>query len=450
MKLAEALQIRLRDVVAFVGAGGKTTAMFRLASELAEQNWRVISTTTTRIAQDEMRFAPQTVGFGPGMRLPDSLPKQVEQHRHVFVFTKIEADKKVKGVRPAWLDENLATAAYLDVLVVEADGSRRLPMKAPLTNEPAMPQTATVVVPVIGMDALGKPLNEESVYGADVIHRSTGHPMGKPVTAELIAAVLMHPRLGLKDVPPRARVAPIINKVTPETRDEARKIARYLLTDLNIERVLLCSLQDKDNPVIERHQRIGAIILAAGESRRMGEPKLLLPWGEKSIIRQVCEQVVASGAYETIVVAGRWDKEIRAQVSDLPVQVLYNSEFETGEMLSSLKLGLESLWHSSDVSMIVLGDQPLIQLDTIRDVMNAFYEGKGRIVAPSYENRRGHPILIDRSLWPSIMELPADAAPRDVIRANDDEIYHLIVDTDSVLRDIDTPDDYQRAIASGD
>jgi molybdenum cofactor cytidylyltransferase len=450
MKLAEALQIRPRDVVAFVGAGGKTTAMFRLANELAEQNWRVISTTTTRIAQDEMRSAPQVVGFGPGMRLPESLPGQVEQHRHVFVFTKIEADKKVKGVRPAWLDENLATATYLDVLVVEADGARRLPMKAPLTHEPAMPQSATIVVPVIGMDALGQPLNEENVYGADIIHRSTGHPMGKPVTAELIAAVLMHPHLGLKEVPPRARVAPIINKVTPETLEDARKIARYLLSDLNIERVLLCSLQDQNNPVIEKRQRIGAIILAAGESRRMGEPKLLLPWGEKTIVRQVAEQVVASGVYETLVIAGRWDKEIRAQLSDLPVQVLYNSEFESGEMLSSLKLGLESLWHTSDASMIVLGDQPLIRLDTIRDVMGAYFEGKGRIVAPSYENRRGHPIVIDRAFWGSIMKLPPDAAPRDVIRAHDDEIYHLVVDTDSVLRDIDTPDDYQRAIASGD
>jgi molybdenum cofactor cytidylyltransferase len=450
MNLAEALQVRPRDVVAFVGAGGKTTAMFQLANELVKQKWRVISTTTTRIAQDEMRFAPQTVGFGHGMRLPESLPKQVQQHRHVFVFTKIEADKKVKGVRPAWLDENLATASYLDVLVVEADGSRRLPMKAPLTNEPAMPQTATLVVPVIGIDALGQPLNEEYIYGADVIHRSTGHPMGKPVTAELIAAVLMHPQLGLKDVPSRARVAPIINKVTSDTLEDARKIARYLLTDLNIERVLLCSLQDKDNPVLERQQRIGAIILAAGESRRMGEPKLLLPWGEKSIIRQVCEQVVASGVYETIVVAGRWDKEIRAQVSDLPVQVLFNSEYESGEMLSSLKLGLESLWHTSDASMIVLGDQPLIRLDTIRDVIGAYYAGKGRIVAPSYDNRRGHPIVIDRSFWSSIMNLPADAAPRDVIRANDDEIYHLVVNTDTVLRDIDTPDDYRRAIANGD
>jgi molybdenum cofactor cytidylyltransferase len=132
MKLSDALDVRAGDVVAFVGGGGKTSAMFRLAGELSQSGLRVLTTTTTRLALDELHSAPQHVGFGHGMYLPATLPDQLEQHRHVFVFTKIEPDNKVRGVRPSWLDENLAGASFLDVLLVEADGSRRLSMKAPL------------------------------------------------------------------------------------------------------------------------------------------------------------------------------------------------------------------------------------------------------------------------------------------------------------------------------
>jgi len=303
MRLSRALELAPGDVVSFVGAGGKTSAMFRLADELAEQGWRVISTTTTRIAQDELHRAPQQVGFGHGMWLPDTLPHQVESHRHVFVFGKIEADGKVRGVRPAWLDSNLARSPYLDALLVESDGSRRRPMKAPLPHEPAMPSSSTVVVPVMGLEALGQPLEERNVYGAKVIHNATGYPIGKPVTTRLMAAVIMSPQLGLKNVPPRARVMPLLNQVTKERLPSAREIASYALTDFNIERVLIGAVQGSE-PVWEVQRRVGAIILAAGDSQRMGKPKMLLPWQSSTIIREVCRQVLSCRLHEVIVVAG--------------------------------------------------------------------------------------------------------------------------------------------------
>lgn len=443
MNLARALAIKSGDIVAFVGAGGKTRSMFRLADELVGEGYRVITTTTTRIGQDELRFAPQRVGFGHGMRLPESLPEQVEQHRHVFVFVKLEPNNKVRGVRPSWLDENLAPATYFDILLVEADGSRRLPMKAPLPHEPAMPAAATIVVPVASLDALGQPLGEETIYGADMIHRLIGHPLGRPVTPQLMAAVLMHPQLGLKRVPPRARITPLLNKVTPQILPLAREVAGYLLTDANIERVLIGAVREPD-PIWEMRRRVGAVILAAGESRRMGKPKLLLPWGESTIIRHVCQQVVACGLHEVVVVAGRWIDAIRQQTADLPVRVVHNPDYARGEMLSSLKVGLETIWHTSDACMVVLGDQPAIPQDVIRDVAQAYHEDRGRIIAPSYQGQRGHPIVIDRVFWQALLDLPPDAAPRDAIQANPHEIYHVDVDTDSVLHDIDTPGDYRQ------
>ncbi len=445
MKLSDALDVRAGDVVVFVGAGGKTSAMFRLAAELSEQGLRVLTTTTTRIALDELRLATQHIGFGHGMFLPETLPDQLAQHRHVFVFTKIEPDNKVRGVRPSWLDENLAQAPFLDVLAVEADGSRRLPLKAPLPHEPAMPGSATIVVPVVGLDVLGQPLDEAHVYGAETMHRLTGHPVGESVNVQLVAAALMHPQVGLKAVPPGARIVPLLNKATPDGLVNARRIADYVLTDLNIERVLIGAVKEPV-PVWEARRRVGAVILAAGESRRMGRPKMLLPWGSGTIIRHVCQQVIAAGVYEVVVVVGRWRDEIQAQIADLPLRIVYNPDFEQGDMLSSLQVGLTSLWYTSDACMVVLGDQPSIQPSLIMRLTEAFYQGQGKIVAPSYNNRRGHPLMLDRFFWQLILDLPAGGAPRDVLRANEDQIYHLVVDTESVLHDIDTPDDYQRAL----
>lgn len=446
MNLSEALDVRAGDIVAFVGAGGKTSAMFRLASELAQQGFRVLSTTTTRISQDELRLAPQHIGFGHGLSLPETLPEQLELYRHVFVFTKTESDNKVRGVRPSWLDEKLANAPFLDVLVVEADGSRRLPLKAPLPHEPVIPSSATIVVPVVGIDALDQPLDEAHVYGAEIMHRLTGQPLGSPITVQSLAAALMHPQIGLKGIPPGARITPLINKVTPESLPGARRVADYVLTDLNIERVLIGAVQE-ENPVLESRCRIGAVILAAGESRRMGQPKMLLPWGTGTVIRHVCQQVVSSGVYEIVVVAGRWHDEIQAQLADLPVRVIFNHEYEDGEMLSSLQAGILALWHTSDACMVVLGDQPAIQPAIISQVAEAFYQRRGKIVAPSFNQRRGHPIVLDRVFWQPILDLPSGTAPRDLIRAHEDQVYHLTVDSDTILNDIDTPDDYRRALS---
>lgn len=450
MRLVDALAVRPGDVVAFVGAGGKTSAMFRLAAELAAQGLRVLTTTTTRIGQDELAFAPTHVALGERLRIPRSLANLLAAHRHVFVYTRLEENRKVRGVTPAWLDEHMTRQPFLDVLLVEADGSRRLPLKAPLPHEPAIPASVRIVVPVVGLDVLGQPLDNEHIYGAEQIHNLIGHPLGAPITPEAVAAVLLHPRIAFKNVPPAARVMPLLNKVTPETLPQAREIARRVLTDLHVERVLIGAVQDED-PVREVRRRVGAVILAAGESKRMGKPKLLLPWGKRStVIREVCQRVVAcSGLYEVVVVTGRLQAEIRRQIADLPVRVVYNPAYALGEMLSSLKVGVGVIWQTSDAALVVLGDQPFLQREVVHDLLQAYAEGRGRIIAPTYEGQRGHPLIIDRAFWQAILELPPGAAPRDLLRKHEDEVYTLPVNTDSVLRDIDTPEDYRRAREQG-
>lgn len=451
MDLSPALGIQRRDVVVFVGAGGKTTAMFRAARELAAQGWRTVTTTTTRIGQDELRLTPHYLMLGEPPRLPVDFASVLAAHRNLFVFSDMAPPNKARGVSPGWLDEHLARHTALDVVLVEADGSRQLPLKAPRPHEPPIPSLATLVVPIASLSALGQPLDEEHIFGAALIAARTGHPPGEPITAALIATILGDGEMGLKDVPPGARVVPLLNSVADEALPAAREIAGRLLLNPRISHVVIAGVADPDAPPVrEVRRRVVGVVLAAGLSERMGEAKLLLPWGEGStLIREVCRQVVASGLPEVLVATGAWREQVEAQIAGLPVRAVYNPRYEQGEMISSLQAALDATPEGVEAALVFLGDQPRVEPAVVAGLLTAYAEGRGRLIAPVYEGQRGHPVLLDRAYWGALRALPPDGAPRDVLRAHGEDVYELPVDTPSVLQDIDTPDDYQRARGRG-
>ena len=191
--------------------------------------------------------------------------------------------------------------------------------------------------------------------------------------------------------------------------------------------------------------RVGAVVLAAGLARRMGQPKVLLAWEAGStILDHILKQLQAAGVEDVVVVTGHEAYKVREIAAQHNVTTIHNPDYAMGEMLSSLKIGLRAMPDNVTATLVVLGDQPRIQPEIVRLVMQAYADGKGSIVAPSYEMRRGHPILIDRQYWNEILALPVDGAPRDVINAHAGEIAYVVVDTDSVLGDVDTPEDYDK------
>lgn len=184
-------------------------------------------------------------------------------------------------------------------------------------------------------------------------------------------------------------------------------------------------------------------MLAAGLSLRMGLPKVLLPWvNDRSILEHILLQVQTAGVEQLVVVTGRAADEVRETAQRAGAAAAHNPNYQTGEMLSSLKVGLQALPEQIAAALVVLGDQPRIQPDIVSAVIHAYQEGEGNIVAPSYQMRRGHPILIDRRYWDELFALPAGGALRDLLDAHAQEIAYVVVESDSVLRDIDTPEDY--------
>jgi molybdenum cofactor cytidylyltransferase len=190
---------------------------------------------------------------------------------------------------------------------------------------------------------------------------------------------------------------------------------------------------------------ISAVILAAGESRRMGQPKLLLPWGEMTVLGQVVATFAAAGITEILVVTGGARQQVEGLVTDLakkyPVRSVYNPVHDQGEMLSSIQAGLAALDSRPRATLIGLGDQPQVREVTIRAICAAFEQTDAPVVFPSVGNRRGHPWLANRSFWPEILALPTSTNPRQFLNSYTGQIEYVQAD-ESILQDLDTPEDY--------
>ncbi len=442
MRLRSALNIQRGEMVAFVGAGGKTAALFRLGTELAAEGWRVVGTTTGALSARELANTPGVLEIGEARR-PAAISRALTEHHFVFLYRRI-SDGSAIGLDPATISE-LADSIDSDVTLIEADHARGLPFKAPYFDEPLIPAGTSLVVPMAGLDVLGQPLDDEHIYNPAAMIDQFGYVAGERVRAPWIASVLRDDDLGLKGIPDSARIMALINKVPASgyQRGRARLIARLALRSPRIGGVALGALH-APQPVYEVQRRVAAIVLAAGLSSRMGQLKVLLPWDNRPVINAIVDRLRGARLDDIVVVTGYQGDQVRAAIAREGIRHAHNPDYKEGDMLSSLQTGLRALGPEIAACLVVLGDQPQIETRVINEVLTAYAEGRGAIIAPSYSGQRGHPILIDRVFWPEILDLPRGGAPRDVINAHKDAIGQVRVSSDSILRDIDTPDDYHR------
>lgn len=186
---------------------------------------------------------------------------------------------------------------------------------------------------------------------------------------------------------------------------------------------------------------ITAIILAAGESRRMGQPKMLLPWGRTTVLQTVISTFQAAGVADVLVVTGA----ARRQVEDLvgrSAQTVFNPEYAQGEMLSSIQSGLAEKARESSAALIGLGDQPQVQVQTIQRLRQAYKETAATLIVPSHQNHRGHPWLVGQQHWEEILAMRSPQTMRDFFKLHSRQIRYVDIDNPSILADLDTPDDY--------
>lgn len=190
---------------------------------------------------------------------------------------------------------------------------------------------------------------------------------------------------------------------------------------------------------------IWAVILAAGESKRMNGPKLILPYGKTSIIGHLVENIRKSDIENIMVVLGGWKEELAKAIKGLSVKCCFNVNYKSG-MLSSVICGLNSLPSTTGAAIIFPGDQPEISPDLINELRRVLNHNTKGIIVAVHNGKRGHPILIRRNFFPQVERLNAGIGLRELLSKFPDEVFEVEAGNDHILMDIDTQDDYLRAI----
>lgn len=443
------------DCLAFSGAGGKTTAIFALARALPPP---VLVTTTTHLGVHQLALADRVVRISESTQLSQELVDITNQV--ILVLGIEEVEGRVTG--PGQLLQELSSfARSRDItLLIEADGSRLRPLKAPGDHEPVIPAFVDGVVVVAGLTALGRPLSEKWVHRPDRFSELAEGALGEPISIEALTKVLLHPEGGLKGIPPGAKHMCLLNQAdTPQLQAKGSQIASLLLP--TYESVIVASMGEHsresvgildvgqaDSPIAGKifsvHERIGGIILAAGGSERLGRPKQLLPWRGVPIIRHVAQSALSAGLSPVIVVLGAYADEIQAVLSDLQVEFLLNEDWSSGQS-TSLQVGLNAFPQDAGAAMFLLADQPRVPLRLLRTLIEVHAGTMAPIIAPLIDGQRGNPVLFDRVTFSDLQQVRGDAGGRQLFSR-----YPVVwVDWHdaSVLLDIDTEEDYQRLLA---
>jgi probable selenium-dependent hydroxylase accessory protein YqeC len=251
MNLSGAIGVNDRELVAFVGAGGKKTAMHRLAREASKQDHTVGYTTTTHM--------PPPDGFPLVLAAPDELQAALVGHESPVAFASERVknpkrvDEKVRGYDPSVID-SIFEPDVRDVVLVKADGARRREFKAPSSTEPVIPDASTVVVVVASVRVVGSPLEAPSVHRPERVSAISDLPINFPLSPEAVGTVLASENGGIKDIPDGATAVLLVNKADSSTlRKTAREIVSVVFerTD-RFSRALVSSFETGTLDVVER------------------------------------------------------------------------------------------------------------------------------------------------------------------------------------------------------
>jgi len=457
MDLNQALRVDPGECIAFSGSGGKTTAIFNLARQLGAP---VLVTTTTHLSLEQLSLADRTITVDDISDI-EILFARLENEVVLLIGDQNEPGL-VSGVPEKILEGVLQITKRSGInLLIEADGSRQRPMKAPAPHEPVIPSFVDSVVVVSGLTALGKPLTDEWVHRVDIFAELADMNKGEEIAPEAIIQVLTDPLGGLKGIPEGVRKVCFLNQAdNMQLQAQGNRIARKLipwyeaaivasfredLQELNgTDRGIPADQIPERCDIFAVHEQIAAIILAAGGSDRMGHTKQLLPWRGEPLVRHVARAALDERIDMVIIVVGAAGDEIKEVMNDLPVEFVDNPDWQLGQS-SSIQAGLTALPGGIGAAIFLLADQPQLSTTLLRTLIEKHASTLAPIIAPLVEGQRGNPVLFDRNTFTDLQTIRGDTGGRSLFSQY--SVDWVDWHDESILLDIDTEEDYQSLLA---
>lgn len=395
--ITEALQISLPEhaVISVVGAGGKTSLIFSWARELAASGKSVVITTTTHMYRPE---------------------RMEEGNIRIVVSDDPYRPDKVTAPPSEVLDSLRDTA---DVVLIEADGSRRMPLKWPADREPVIPDYTDFTVCVAGLSALGK-------NTADVVYRADELPdvlKRETVDMNLIHAIISSRDGGQKGVRGDFRV--FMNQVDD---DMDRLAAAYRLQQI----FAVMGIQSAWGSLLSEEPEIAVILEAAGNSTRFGSNKLLhIMEDGRPMVASIFDAVRPLDVYKKILVT-QYD-EVAVLAGDL--EIVMNDRPDLG-ISRSMQLGLTAAG-DSDAYMFCVCDQPGLKTATLERMIEAYKKGTAGIVSLSWKGKMCNPKIFSSRYKEELMKLSGDTGGRQIIASHKDDILLVEAVSEDEVKDID-------------
>jgi len=488
LRLSQATIPKFKLPITFVGAGGKTTALFQLAHELTTNEGKnqgrtdpgrpVIISATTHLHTNQISLADSHLI----VEKQEDFIRLDENLRGIILVTGPLSGNRTTGLKDDLLQWLREFCLLHDLpLLIEADGSRQRPLKAPANHEPVIPGWAETVVVVTGLAGLGKPLTEQFVHRPEIFSRLSGLKMGQTITPENLVHELTNLKGGLKNIPVQARRIALLNQAdSHELQAQAKWMAAQLLSCYHA--IIIASLNPKSavrnfqSTIHAVYEPVAGIILAGGGSFRYGRPKSMLTWHGKPFIRTVAETALEAGLSPIVVVTGANAEQVEPVVKDLPVKIVRNVDWQNGQS-SSIYAGLRDLallqppshlhshpipsihgtlqnssllggeWKRTGAAIFLLTDQPQITSTVIRALCEEHARTLAPIIAPLVDGQRANPVLFDWVTFPDLLALSGDTGGRALFSKF--PVNFLPWHDASILSDVDTPEEYEKLINGG-
>lgn len=424
-EITEHMEAGAHSVLSFVGAGGKTSCILELAGYFAAQGQKVLVTTSTHMEHPDFLGRPGMVD-----RTPQEILEEIEAKGWTIAGTKAEHPEKIQGLSH---DTLRFLKGKVDKILIEADGSKRYPVKVPGDREPVIWEETTHIFILAGAGALGRALSKVC-FRLEQAEEILGNSQ-KELSVEMLGHLLEEGYVKkLKQEHCKKKLAVILNQT--DLLKEPYRVTEELQSFISV-------------PVFSHpwEKAVHLILLAAGFSRRFGENKLLYEMDHVPMYQHLfgrLREIKLEGKADSLVVVSQYEEIIEA-VNAQGICAVKNENSARG-ISSSLQLGLEKSIERRQEGkktyyMFFVADQPYLQKETIGEFLSAFLKSGQKIGCVSKEKEPKNPVIFHERYIPELMELRGDTGGKKVLRRHMEDVFFFDVPEEKELMDCDCKTD---------